>query len=1041
LPTDVLDRVDRICDRFEAAWESGARPRIEDHLEGVAAAYRPELLRDLLAAELAARRRRGEQPEPHEYRDRFPGEVAVIAMAFDSPAIPPYRLDSRTSPPSHTRKCVACQAEVLEGSRFCPGCGRALAAPCEATASVPVREAGDELGVGRDSLASCSSDSSHRGYLLPGTRIADRYRIVSLLGRGGMGEVYRTDDLKLGQAVALKFLPKDLADDSRRLQAFHDEVRLARQISHPNVCRVHDIGEVEGRHFLSMEYIDGEDLRGLLRRIGRLPKDKGIEIARQLCAGLSAAHEKGVLHRDLKPANIMLDGRGQVRITDYGLARSIGEGDRSREIAGTPAYMAPEQLSRGETSIQSDLYSLGLVLYEVFTGRRVHEFGSIAELTRAHEESSVTPPSSVAEDVDPALEQVILRCLEKDPRDRPRSARAVAAALPGGDPLAAALAAGETPSPGLVAAAGEPGELSRAVAGACLAVVAAGLIVVSLLAQRTMLVNRAPMEMPPDALEFRAREIIKRLGYVDPPAHSARGFEDAPADREAIKRADLPQGDSDRRDLLKSGPWPGLRFRYRQSPKPMVVNAFWNAHGDYSRTKVDADLPPWDEPGMAGVRLDPRGKLRWFRAIPPERAAIDAAAFGRTRNLPAARESAEPGAAGDLPWSAWFREEDLGFNLTGRYLRRLSDESLWTAAWLRTPRDAYDRLAAWQGTWPDSAAPLHVEAAAYRGRPVYFAVFAPSPAGEAGMPGSSPPRWDLPSAPFWFGLDLAIFCGEMLLAWRNLRLGRGDRRGALRLARYIFVLSMLSWLLQASHFVGPLEWMILLIGVAQALFASAFTWLHYIALEPIVRRAWPQTLISWSRLLNGRLRDARVGRDLVLGAVLGVLASLLMRLSRIIPAQFGLASGWDLILPVYPSGTASLIGVILDIQIYLISMSLIFLLILAFLRLATRSVRLAACGLVALNTVYFCMIDPEATYATGLCSALAVMLNVWVLVRLGVLAAAVGLFVLIILFLPITADPAAYYFGDGLLVMGLVLAIAGYGALTSLGGRPLFRDA
>ena len=166
-----------------------------------------------------------------------------------------------------------------------------------------------------------------------------------------------------------------------------------------------------------------------------------------------------------------------------------------------------------------------------------------------------------------------------------------------------------------------------------------------------------------------------------------------------------------------------------------------------------------------------------------------------------------------------------------------------------------------------------------------------------------------------------------------------------------------------------------------------------------------------------------------------------MRLSRIIPAQFGLASGWDLILPVYPSGTASLIGVILDIQIYLISMSLIFLLILAFLRLATRSVRLAACGLVALNTVYFCMIDPEATYATGLCSALAVMLNVWVLVRLGVLAAAIELFVVIILFLPITADPAAYYFGDGLLVMGLVLAIAGYGALTSLGGRPLFRDA
>ena len=156
-----------------------------------------------------------------------------------------------------------------------------------------------------------------------------------------MGEVYRADDLKLGHTVALKFLPKDLADDPRRLQLFHDEVRLARQISHPNVCRVHDIGEVDGQHFLSMEYIDGEDLRGLLRRIGRLPKNKGIEIAQQLCMGLSAAHEKGVLHRDLKPANIMLDGRGQVRITDYGLARSVSDGSRAAEVAGTPAYMAP----------------------------------------------------------------------------------------------------------------------------------------------------------------------------------------------------------------------------------------------------------------------------------------------------------------------------------------------------------------------------------------------------------------------------------------------------------------------------------------------------------------------------------------------------------------------------------------------------------------------------------------------------------------------------------------------------------------------------
>src|SRR2546428_4767569 len=154
----------------------------------------------------------------------------------------------------------------------------------------------------------------------PGTLLAGRYRIVGLLGRGGMGEVYRADDLKLRRPVALKFLPQGLEREPVRLSRFLNEVRLALKVTHPNVCRVHDIGEADGQHFLSMEYVDGEDLASLLRRIGHLPKEKAIQIARQLCAGLSAAHEMGVLHRDLKPANVMIDGRGRTRITDFGLA-------------------------------------------------------------------------------------------------------------------------------------------------------------------------------------------------------------------------------------------------------------------------------------------------------------------------------------------------------------------------------------------------------------------------------------------------------------------------------------------------------------------------------------------------------------------------------------------------------------------------------------------------------------------------------------------------------------------------------------------------
>ena len=228
---------------------------------------------------------------------------------------------------------------------------------------------------------------SSEGRFLPGALLADRYRIVALLGKGGMGEVYRADDLTLGQPVALKFLPEAIANDESVLERFRNEVRTARKVSHPNVCRVYDVGEVDHHIFLSMEYIDGEDLALLLRRIGRLPSDKGLEIARQLCAGLAAAHREGIIHRDLKPANVMLDGRGRAVITDFGLA-SLAEGIEGQEVAsGTPAYMAPEQLMGKEVSVRSDIYSLGLTLYEIFTGKRAHDAGSVAEMAKLRSES------------------------------------------------------------------------------------------------------------------------------------------------------------------------------------------------------------------------------------------------------------------------------------------------------------------------------------------------------------------------------------------------------------------------------------------------------------------------------------------------------------------------------------------------------------------------------------------------------------------------------------------------------------------------------
>jgi hypothetical protein len=247
-----------------------------------------------------------------------------------------------------------------------------------------------------------------------------------------------------------------------------------------------------------------------------LPQDKGVEIAQQLCAGLAAAHDKGVLHRDLKPANIMIDGRGQVRITDFGLATIAGDASQANKVVGTPAYMAPEQIADGTTTIQSDLYSLGLVLHEVFTGKRVHVGHSIEQLKREHEQSSISPLSSTVSELDPVVDRAIMRCLEKQPHERPTSARAVGAALPGSDPLAAAIAAGETPSPEMVAAAGVGAAMSLRSASICLAIVVLGLLSYVFLAG-SMSPTRGLVESS-DAYAKVARQMLEELGQYQPKA-------------------------------------------------------------------------------------------------------------------------------------------------------------------------------------------------------------------------------------------------------------------------------------------------------------------------------------------------------------------------------------------------------------------------------------------------------------------------------------------------------------------------------------------
>src|SRR5712691_6823454 len=318
----------------------------------------------------------------------------------------------RYNPPRMTR-CPTCSKDIPEGTTSCPSCGTTieeLFAPTrlfeDSPAAAPKVSSGKQSPRTPDS--SASFDSIDNARFVPGTMLAERYRIVGLLGKGGMGEVYRADDLKLGQPVALKLLPDHLLSDGAALARFHREVRVARRVSHKNVCRVYDIGEIQGRHYLSMEFIKGEELSSLLRRIGRLPGDKAIQIARQICAGLAAAHDVGVLHRDLKPSNVMIDEQGNALITDFGLAGLAEEFREDEAHAGTPAYMALEQLEGKTVTVRRDISSLGLVLYEVFTGRKAFEAATLGELIKLrHSETTPTTPTSIVKELDPLIEKVI----------------------------------------------------------------------------------------------------------------------------------------------------------------------------------------------------------------------------------------------------------------------------------------------------------------------------------------------------------------------------------------------------------------------------------------------------------------------------------------------------------------------------------------------------------------------------------------------------------------------------------------------------------
>ena len=927
-------------------------------------------------------------------------------------------------------RCPACGTESSESSRFCSECGGLLGSSSDTTLIGDESNTLVEETFAEETLAATPLKTPHRsptpssrgsrpgsssrgvlsssgaiggGRFAPGQIVAERYRVVALAGRGGMGEVYRAEDLKLSQIVAIKFLPASLSQDAGALARFHSEVRIARQVSHPNVCRVFDIGDAEGVPFLTMEYVDGEDLASLVRRIGRLSADKAIEIARQICAGLAAAHERGVIHRDLKPANLMLDSTGRIRITDFGLASIAASIEASDVRAGTPAYMAPEQLEGKEVTAKSDLYSLGLVLYEILTGKRAFNATTLPELIRQRESSVPPSPSTLVRDLDPLIERVILRCLEKDPAQRPVSALQVAAALPGGDPLAAALAAGETPSPEMVAAAGATEGMRPRVAAALLVLAAIGLIALLFSADRYRLHNRVPLDNPPEVLAARAREVIRQLGYTEPYADEAFSFD---LSVDFLNYIQEHQKTAERWRVLESGRPASIIFWYRRSPRLLRPQRFFSSFNG----EVTTYDPPMDVSGMILATLDMQGRLLHLETVPPQ-------------NDPA------PSQSTSLNWSSLFAAAGV----------QESAYHLVPSEW--APLAWGDARAAWLGSGSTNPEiPERIEAAADHGRPIYFDVIYPWTKAGRSVPFTQTTRERF-STVVLLTLFVSLVIAGVLIMRRNLRLNRSDVRGAVRLGSAVLLTFLALWLLSAHHVPSIDEFDSIIIAFAWALLGTSLIAVLYLALEPYVRRRDPHTLISWSRLLSGQWRDPLVGRDLLIGAAYGVLLTLFEGVDNVLLPLFGK-------LPPMPAGLqpSALLGVrpalgalLLYILFFVLYSLLIFFLIF-ILRLALRRDWIAALVVIVLGAAT--NTSGEYPIATFIFAAIIWASIVLILRRFGLLALIVGLVVQnILVVFPTTSHLSRWYSSAGLAGMVVIAAAAFYGFYTALGGQRVFSGA
>jgi serine/threonine-protein kinase len=694
-----------------------------------------------------------------------------------------------------------------------------LAAPASGGAARDAAASGGQAGSSKTSAGSGSTPSGHNKgdqQMAPGTLLAGRYRIVAPLGRGGMGLVYRAEDLRLGETVALKFLPAALANDPVWLERFYVEVRTAREVTHPNVCRVHDLVEFttdDGHElrFLTMEYVDGENLADLLRRFGRLPTDKAMELAGQITAALAAAHAKGVLHRDIKPANVMIDGRGQAKLADFGLAIA-GDAASGSEVAGTPGYIAPELLRGAQATGRSDLYALGLVLYELMTGRRAVKDGkAVTGSVRQY-----------APDIPAEAERAVLQCLETEPAQRPASAAQVLTAFPAKNALEAAIARGETPSPEMVADSADetPMELWKAWAmlGAVCAVLAATWIAAGYGGYMAV----KPPQLSPDEMRGRAQQYLRDFGYPTKGVVQYMALQG----NFAVLDWYSQQGTPEQKRAFAKSPQGSVQGWYEQSQTENLLQQI-------SRGSVLTGLAKIDD--IAGSELavvDSDGNLLGMGANP----------------------MGEPGPGPKtMDWAGALKATGLdGASLTEQKADFV-------------PRYAFDERRSWTGWYPGHPElKIGVDAAAWRGRLDYLRVTGPWDRQAALLTSRvTAVAWNIVG-----GVALVV---GLLLAIYNLRRKRGDMRSATRLAVLFLVLSTLVFVFMVpmgSHHPGDYlnayqEWL------GGTLRLAALIWVAYVAVEPLTRKRIPQLLVASSLVLQGRWRSVRVGREILTGALVG----------------------------------------------------------------------------------------------------------------------------------------------------------------------------